>query len=337
VTICTPAHSRPISNYAAVASLSRSAVARGAQLIQCAASAGPSVPATSPATRAGLNATSAGLVDAHADCSSGEGSRLRSCSTARLLGRVPAMADGNKVDQLDDAFGALIPHGNTSRRLLDVLKVASEMLGLGNIIKMAAVGGGWWVDDRKPDRVFPVLLALKDALHDTARKQTEYVRTDQFQDLFEETIRRIANEPSAQRREWFRHILLKILEHPKDHDENRLFLRLTDELSTPAHKVLAILNRNLTAAERQLARDAILSVRSGVPEDRVLETLGELARAGLLNPDRLEGPASQERTIAPSAQTVGGSQLESTSTYGVASFSYFLTRLGREFMHYRGA
>jgi hypothetical protein len=244
------------------------------------------------------------------------------------------MTEEDAGDRLDDAFAGLIPRGSASGRLLDVLKLAGELAGLGTIIKLAAFTGGWWPDDRKADRVFPVLLALKDKLHDADKIRDAYIRKDEFKDLFEETIRRIADEPDPDRREWFENILLNVIERSRGHSENRLFLRLVDELSTAAHKILGSLDTPFTREERQLDRDNILAQRAGLDAGQVVDVLEELISARLIKRDRLEGPDPATRTIAPSLAEVSA-RPEQGATYGVQNFSYFLSRLGQEFLSYR--
>ena len=206
------------------------------------------------------------------------------------------MADGDAGPNLDDALGALIPRDRMSGRLLELLGLLGEFPILGNIVKPMVLAGGWWLEDRKPDRVFPVLLAL---------------------------------------REWLRNVLLKVMDRSREHAEHRLFLRLVEELSTEAHKILAILDIAFTPAERSLDRDGILAARSRVPRDQVGEALEELTRSGLVNRDRLAGPEVSTRKAPVSLDSVGGPQFEGTDTYGLESYGYLFTRLGRTFITYR--
>lgn len=220
-------------------------------------------------------------------------------------------------------LGALVPRGRPlPSRLLEVISLAASfaaladprLAALGPILRGLIFTHGLWTDARKPDRVFDALVAIAAKLHESAAEKNDYVRKDEFKDLFEETLRRLSDQPDPARREWLRHILLKVMDDPKDHAENRLFLRLVDELSTDAHKLLSILNTAVTEDERHLARDEILARRAGTKKDQVVEHLDELARAGLLDRNQFNGPG-------PPA--------------GIG-YDYFFTRLGREFLAYRG-
>jgi hypothetical protein len=240
-------------------------------------------------------------------------------------------------DQLDSGLGALIPRNVTSGRLLDILKLLADAPVLGNIVKPVALLGAWWVEDRKPDRVFDVLVAVREKLAEAEKSQDAYVCKDEFKDLFEETLQRIANEPDENRRTWFKNIILKAIDHPRDHSAHRLFLRLTDELTADAHKVLAILDQPLTANDRQLDRNGRLEAKSGVSRLRVDDILDELVRTGLVNRDRLKGP---DPSIPIHHQgslldTPGGMQAEGPETYGQHDLSYMFTTLGRDFITYR--
>ena len=247
------------------------------------------------------------------------------------------MVQHDANERLDDALGALIVRDRWPSRLLDTLSLLGDIPTLGSIIKPMVIAGGWWLDDRKPDRVFPALVAIKDKFHEAERRQSEYIRKEEFKDLFEETIRRIADEPDPDRREWLKNVLLRVMDEPKDHAENRLFLRLLEELSTDAHKLLAILDQPITTTERQLEQDAILAGKAGIRRDRAAEAKEELARLGLIDRQRFVGPDPSSKKLMPGnpLDAAGGLQFERPDTHGSDSYSYFYTRLGREFIAYR--
>lgn len=247
------------------------------------------------------------------------------------------VAEREAGDRLDSGLAALIPRDRWGGRALDVLKLAGGLPVVGECVKLAAVVGGWWLEDRKPDRVFPVLLALKDKIHEAESKRNEYIRKDEFRDIFEETLRLIAEEPDPDRRKWLQNILLKIIDVPRDHTAHRRFLRLVEELTMEAHKILAVLDKPFTSAERQLDRDDMLAARSGLQRLQIPEALDELAREGLVILERFKGPAPSEPVTPVSLATPGGLQFEASATHGRDSFSYVLTRLGGDLISYRRA
>lgn len=239
-------------------------------------------------------------------------------------------------ERLDAGLGALIPRDEIGSKLFDLLKEMGELPIIGNVVKPIALAGAWWLEDRKPDRVFPVLVAVREKISEVEKNQNEYVRREEFKDLFEDALRRIADEPDPERRKWFQNILLRVIDEPKEHSHNRLFLRLVEELSSDAHKVLAALDMPLTQADRNLERDDMLAKRSSIPRDRIAEAMDELARLGLLDRDRFSGPdPSKAQTGGVSLSTPGSMQFETRQTHGQDSLSYMFTRLGRDFIKYR--
>jgi hypothetical protein len=224
------------------------------------------------------------------------------------------MRDNDENDALDATLAIMVRASGPSKGFLELVTLAAEMGGLGRLVKAVAFTHGWFVDDRKPDRVFDALLAIRDRLHAAEQKRDEYVRKDEFKDLFEETLRRLAEQPDPERRCWLRAILLKVIDEPLDHAENRLFVRLADELTTRAHKVLTVLSPPVSQSEGIFSRKRILAMRAGIEEARVEETLEELALTGLTDRKQFEGPGP---------------------TPGIG-YSYLLTPRGKEFLAYRG-
>jgi hypothetical protein len=223
------------------------------------------------------------------------------------------MSKGTADENIDATLGALLRRGSDAGKIFEVLSLLEDIPFLGTIVKPMVVAGGWWAEDRKPDRVFPVLVALKDKLHNTDRSQSEYVRRDEFRDLVEEALRRIADQPSDERRRWLQNIFLRTVDEPRDHTENILFLRLAEELSTNAQKLLSVLEQPVTNPSDTLeGRDNLLARRSGVPAERIKEALKELVRAGVVD----------EETLSYGAR-------------GQRGFAGMLSRLGSDFLTYR--
>jgi hypothetical protein len=110
-------------------------------------------------------------------------------------------------------------------------------------------------------------LTSSKKLADAEKSQDSYVCKDEFKDLLEETLQRIANEPDENRRRWFKNILLKAIEQPRDHSEHRLFLRLTNELTALARGRQSRPAPNTTrpAIACQRERDAVVVLMSTSP------------------------------------------------------------------------
>jgi len=154
----------------------------------------------------------------------------------------------------------------------------------GAAIQGTALLGGWAWNRYKFDRVKPVLLQVQKRIQSV---ETEYVRREEFADLLQDAFRRLGDQPDPERGNWIRNALLKIIDAPKDHTENRRYLRLADELSADAQKVLTVLpvpvnqpGDLIPGPKENLRRRADLS-----PE-QVEEAIDELIREGLINWER---------------------------------------------------
>jgi hypothetical protein len=120
---------------------------------------------------------------------------------------------------------------------------------LVEIFKSVANVLGFFGQRRKAERASDLALALYDLLQ---RTRSEHVKKEEFQDLFEEVLRRTAEQPDAARRENMKRIFFRIIEEPHEHVENRLLLRLADELPADSLKILAVLDQDLTQEEGDL-------------------------------------------------------------------------------------
>jgi hypothetical protein len=132
------------------------------------------------------------------------------------------------------------------------------------IIKSLAAVGGWPWQVRKAERAKVFLLGLYERLE---RTRFEYTKRDDFPDLFEEVLRRISEQPDDRRRDTMRAVFLKIIEEPRDHVENKLLVRLADELPSEVLRALSMLHPPLTKAEIELkfGRDVLAARMSTTP------------------------------------------------------------------------
>src|SRR6185437_5482517 len=106
--------------------------------------------------------------------------------------------------------------------------------------------------------------------------------------LLEDVLHRVSNEPSPERREWLKNILVRVLDEPRDHAENTLLLRIATELSTDAQKLIGSLRNPVRSPGDQIdGRDAFLSREAAVPRERIKEILTELIRTGLVDADQI--------------------------------------------------
>lgn len=245
-----------------------------------------------------------------------------------IVGKTPSAAD----NELAQALSALLPDSCTlSEDLQRVLELAANIPG-GSIVSVLAFLGGWWLKgSRKPDRVFLVLLALKRKIDETEQQRHgAYVRGDEFQDFLEDALRRMADQPDDKRRKILENIILGIVDgRHRDHAENRLFLRLADELSTRALFLLPAFEGSVKSGEADLDLEDRLAGRTGFPRSDILEILRELERFGVIDLERKPAPRA-----APSLNDNGPPQTAEGPGIG-RSYDYFLTSVGRGFDSFR--
>jgi hypothetical protein len=151
-------------------------------------------------------------------------------------------------DDLDTKLADLLkrdPFGFIPRTL-EAVNLAASAIGLVNAaagfaVKAAAAVGGWIYQQRKWDRVTPLLGELTARIYrleNEPGKTNHYVTREEFADLLEETLRRTADQPEPDRRAAMGNAFFKIFDNPMGHTENRRFIRLADELPTDALKLL---------------------------------------------------------------------------------------------------
>jgi hypothetical protein len=161
--------------------------------------------------------------------------------------------------------------GTIVGRLKDMVNLAAAAISVANpaaglAVQTTAVLGGWIFQDRKCDRI-------RDALESVAariqRVESEYVRKEEFADLLEDTLRRMADQPDEGRRHVMREVLESVMQRPRDFTESRLFVRLADELPTTHLKVIAATRAAKTRMEVLLPSNSVLANRSGIPDGRI--------------------------------------------------------------------
>lgn len=154
---------------------------------------------------------------------------------------------GQLGDDLEANLGALFKPTRSDAEKFEAtidlaMKIGGEIPILGLAVRLIARRQAWFGDGKKSDRVTPVLAGLYARIAKLEAAAKDYIRKDQpeaTQALVEEALARIGDQPDEMRREGMQSILYKILERPRDPAENRMFLRLADELPAPALKLLS--------------------------------------------------------------------------------------------------
>ncbi len=163
------------------------------------------------------------------------------------------------------------------------IEAAAKLPGgqLVEIVKAVATIGGWLWQKRKSERAQAFLLGLYERLE---RTRSTYIERDEFYDLFEDAIRRSAEQPDPVRREKMGAIFFKIIEAPRDHVENRLLLRLADELPVDALKLLSTPPPELLEAHKRRGFiSAAVAAHLGISSEAARGVVIYLANANLID------------------------------------------------------
>jgi len=135
---------------------------------------------------------------------------------------------GDEPIPADDAVGDYV----------DVAAVFSSVIPvLGGAISNVLSG---WSQQRRMDRIREVLEGLQSRLLALeARVDKEYVRGEEFEDLLDQTLRRVSHERHEEKRRLYREFLLDATtKRDVPYDEQLRMIRVLDELQVAHIKVL---------------------------------------------------------------------------------------------------
>lgn len=149
------------------------------------------------------------------------------------------------------------------------ISVSNPNAGLA--VQTVALLGGWAWSAWRLDRVRPALVAIANRIQSL---QNEYVKKEEFADFLWDGMRRLSEQPEPPRQRLLRSIMLNVMNEPREHTENRLFLRLADELSVQALEMV------LTEMSQRLDRHQHAAQIHGF--DSRTDVFEELTAAGLL-------------------------------------------------------
>lgn len=137
----------------------------------------------------------------------------------------------------------LIPATTKAETVLDVAAfVGSAVPWIGGPVSNVLSGMS---SGRKFARVREVLEGLISDLSDfKSQVSEEYVKTEDFQELLEQTLKRSADERNEEKRQIYRSFLTNAIESPGEpYDEQIRFLRSLEELQPDHLKVLRALSK----------------------------------------------------------------------------------------------
>jgi hypothetical protein len=146
------------------------------------------------------------------------------------------MANDENEKTRDDDYPDIVPEDTRTDLVIDaVAHVANLVPGLGSVI--ASVLSGWSAE-KKRDRIREVISGLALRLANLQSKVSdEYVRSDEFEDLVDQTLRRVATERHESKRRLYREFLVSAINSPAPYDEQLRILRALEQLQA-AHITL---------------------------------------------------------------------------------------------------
>ncbi len=208
-----------------------------------------------------------------------------------------------------------VPTGLPTERALDVAAfVANLVPWLGGPIAGVLSGIG---TDRKIDRINEVVIGLAEKLRDVesdAAKQ--YVETEEFEELLEQTLRQVAIERHEEKRRIYRDFLIGAIVAPGEpYDEQRRFLRTMEELQPEHLRVLKALSQPPKPANGIMG-SPISTLRGRLPDfsdDKIEERIQQL------NDLRVTNMTSLKTMMTPQ---------------GAENLTYAITAYGSRFVQY---
>jgi DNA-binding transcriptional ArsR family regulator len=145
---------------------------------------------------------------------------------------------------------------------------------------------------RKIKRVNEVLYRLAHDLQTQKDHVNEtYVKSEEFEDILERTLKQLAEERNAEKRDLYAKFLLSMITAPDpQYDDEEAFLRLLGELQFAEVNVLHVLHRSQEGWASLLASRYL-----DIPPEKVQEHLDALLRSGLITytPDRVDTRMNQ--------------------------------------------
>ncbi len=182
------------------------------------------------------------------------------------------------VENKDDEPGTAIVKSTPAEIALDAAAaVASLTPILGGAMSNILSG---LASDRRMDRVIEVIEGIGDRVRELSSESSEYVQTEDFEDLLSETLSRVHRERSEEKRRLYRDFLIDAIQSPgAPYDEQLRFVRTLEELQPDHIRVLkAFMQRpdpsppySIGSIGRTLA-DRL----PGIEENRLMDLAGQL-------------------------------------------------------------
>ncbi len=172
----------------------------------------------------------------------------------------------------------LVPKTTRAETAIDVAAfVGSAVPWIGGPVSNVLSGMSW---GRKFERVREVLEGLSSDLSDFKSEiSEEYVKTEDFEELLEQTLKRAADERNEAKRKIYRAFLTNAIESPGElYDDQIRFLRTLEELQPDHLLVIRALSRSpdpdpgMMGSPNQTLRQRLPALN----DDRISEIISQL-------------------------------------------------------------
>jgi len=206
-----------------------------------------------------------------------------------------------------------LPATTKDERVLEVIAAVTSIAPwfggpISNVLTGMSIG-------RKMDRVHRVLEGLASDVKDVKTESTNYVRTEEFEDILENTLKRVAEERDEQKLATYRAFMRTAIKQPgASYEDLNQVLRSLSELRTIHVRVLkAIAMAPEPRSINSIGQLQTLRIRvSQTNEAQLLEALEDLNRLGLVK------PSSWKMTMTP---------------HGAANLRHLLTPLAERLLY----
>lgn len=174
--------------------------------------------------------------------------------------------------------GDLIPAHTPAEQALEVAGTLANLVPvLGGAVGSILSGTA---QDRRWERVMEFLADVDHRIREVSDESRTYVRTEDFEELLEETLRRVARERSEQKRKVFARFLAGTIESPgeQSYDERLEFLGTLERMQPDHVRVLRAIMQPATPTTSMMGSGLeTLSRRvTGMEAERIVELVGQL-------------------------------------------------------------
>jgi hypothetical protein len=212
-----------------------------------------------------------------------------------------ARSEGSSIVPPDDRKDLALDTASVLANLVTVLD--AKVPGLGSALG-ALLGG--WAAERKRRRVIEVLDNLRWDLGETRAElsdvQRQYLRTDEFEELLEKTLRQAGEEHSDEKRRLYGAFLKGLILSPgQPYDEQLRFLRVLEELQPDHLRVLRAIVQGRDPKSRIYMGGSLSVLQErlpDMPEPRIVDLVDQLNDLRLTNAASLNTLMSNPHNIS---------------------------------------